>query len=50
MVLGPMTAGQVRGATVVRPALLARTEVDEGLVALLLADLGPAGRRRARGV
>jgi WD40 repeat protein len=43
VVLGPMTAGQVRDA-VVRPALLARAEVDEGLVALLLADLGPADR------
>jgi len=45
VVLGPMTAGQVRDA-VVRPALLARAEVDEGLVALLLADLGPAGQGR----
>jgi WD40 repeat protein len=44
VVLGPMTAGQVRDA-VVRPALLARADVDEGLVALLLADLGPAARR-----
>ena len=44
VVLGPMTAGQVRDA-VVRPALLARAEVDEGLVALLLADLGPADKR-----
>ena len=44
VVLGPMTAGQVRDA-VVRPALLARAEVDEGLVALLLADLGPVARR-----
>jgi WD40 repeat protein len=43
VVLGPMTAGQVRDA-VVRPALLARTEVDEGLIALLLADLAPAHR------
>ncbi len=43
VVLGPMTAGQVRDA-VMRPALLARAEVDEGLVALLLADLGPADR------
>ena len=43
VVLGPMTAGQVREA-VVRPALLARAEVDEGLVALLLADLAPADR------
>ena len=43
VVLGPMTAGQVRDA-VLRPALLARADVDEGLVALLLADLVPAGR------
>jgi WD40 repeat protein/transcriptional regulator with XRE-family HTH domain len=43
VVLGPMTAGQLRDA-VVRPALLARAEVDEGLLALLLADLGPADR------
>jgi WD40 repeat protein len=43
VVLGPMTAGQVRDA-VVRPALLARAEVDDGLIALLLADLGPADR------
>jgi WD40 repeat protein/transcriptional regulator with XRE-family HTH domain len=43
VVLGPMTASQVRDA-VRRPALLARTDVDEGLVALLLADLGPADR------
>jgi WD40 repeat protein len=43
VVLGPMTAGQVRDA-VVRPALLARAEVAEGLVALLLADLGPPDR------
>ncbi|HEY0932994.1 MAG TPA: helix-turn-helix domain-containing protein, partial [Trebonia sp.] len=43
VVLGPMTAGQVREA-VVGPARLARTEVDEGLVALLLADLAPAVR------
>ena len=43
VLLGPMTAGQVRDA-VVRPALLARAEVDEGLIALLLADLGPADK------
>ena len=43
VVLGPMTAGQVREA-VVRPALLARAEVDEGLIALLLADLAPADK------
>jgi WD40 repeat protein len=45
VVLGPMTAGQVRDA-VVRPALLARAEVEVGLLALLLADLGPADRDR----
>lgn len=43
VVLGPMTADQVRDA-VVRPAHLARAEVEEGLVALLLADLGGADR------
>ena len=44
VVLGPShRPGQVRDA-VVRPAALARAEVAEGLVALLLADLAPAGR------
>jgi WD40 repeat protein len=43
VVLGPMSASQVRDA-VVRPALLARADVDEGLVALLLADLAPPVR------
>jgi WD40 repeat protein len=42
VVLGPMTAEQVRRA-VVEPARLARTEVEEGLVGLLLADLAPHG-------
>ena len=42
VVLGPMTEGQVRDA-IVQPARLARADVDEGLVALLLADLAPAG-------
>jgi WD40 repeat protein/transcriptional regulator with XRE-family HTH domain len=41
VVVGPMTAEQVREA-VVRPARLARADVDDGLVALLLADLAPA--------
>jgi WD40 repeat protein len=41
VVLGPMTADQVRSA-VVEPARLAQANVDEGLVALLLADLAPA--------
>jgi WD40 repeat protein len=42
VVLGPMSEGQVRDA-IVQPARLARADVDEGLVALLLADLAPAG-------
>ena len=42
VVLGPMTEGQVRDA-IVRPARLARADVDEGLVALLLTDLAPSG-------
>jgi WD40 repeat protein len=42
VVLGPMTAEQVRRA-VVEPARLARADVEEGLVGLLLADLGPHG-------
>ena len=40
VVLGPMSAGQVRRA-VVEPARLARTEVADGLVEVLLADLAP---------
>jgi WD40 repeat protein/transcriptional regulator with XRE-family HTH domain len=40
VVLGPMTADQVRRA-VVEPARLARVTVEEGLVGLLLADLAP---------
>lgn len=40
VVLGPMTAEQVRRA-VVEPARLARTEVEAGLVEVLLADLAP---------
>ena len=46
VVLGPMSAGQVRRA-VVEPARLARTEVEAGLVELLLADLAPADLARA---
>ena len=41
VVLGPMTAEQVRRA-VVEPARLARVEVADGLVELLLRDLAPA--------
>lgn len=44
VVLGPMTAGQVRSA-VVQPARLARVDVDERLIRLLLADLAPAHRQ-----
>jgi WD40 repeat protein len=43
VVLGPMTAGQVRRA-VTAPAALAGPEVEEGLVEAVLADLAPAGR------
>ena len=42
VVLGPMNAEQVRRA-VVEPARLARTEVADGLVEVLLADLAPTG-------
>ncbi|HEY1698982.1 MAG TPA: helix-turn-helix domain-containing protein [Trebonia sp.] len=44
VVLGPMTASQVRSA-VVQPARLARADVDERLIRLLLADLAPAQRQ-----
>jgi WD40 repeat protein/transcriptional regulator with XRE-family HTH domain len=40
VVLGPMTAEQVRSA-VTEPARLARVDVEEGLVGLLLSDLAP---------
>ena len=40
VVLGPMTADQVRSA-VTEPARLARVDVEEGLVGLLLSDLAP---------
>jgi WD40 repeat protein len=40
VVLGPMTAEQVRRA-VAEPARLARTEVEDGLAELVLADLAP---------
>jgi WD40 repeat protein len=47
VVLGPMTAGQVRRA-VTAPAALTGPEVEEGLVEAVLADLAPAGRPDAR--
>ena len=40
VVLGPMTADQVSEA-IIEPAKLARVSVEEGLVAVLLADLAP---------
>jgi WD40 repeat protein/transcriptional regulator with XRE-family HTH domain len=40
VLLGPMTAEQV-GRAVTEPARLARVDVEEGLVGLLLADLAP---------
>lgn len=42
VVLGPMTSGQVRRA-ITEPARLARVDVEDGLVEVLLADLAPAG-------
>jgi WD40 repeat protein/transcriptional regulator with XRE-family HTH domain len=46
VVLGPMTAGQVHLA-ITEPARLARVNVEEGLVGLLLADLAPQDARDA---
>ena len=46
VVLGPMTADQVRRA-VIEPARLAQVDVEDGLVGLLLADLAPRGVRGA---
>jgi hypothetical protein len=40
VVLGPMTADQVRQA-IVEPARRAKLEVEDGLVELLLRNLGP---------
>ena len=40
VVLGPMSAEQL-GRAVVEPARLARTDVEEGLVGVVLADLAP---------
>ena len=42
VVLGPMTAEQVRRA-ITEPARLARLDVEDGLVELLLRRPGPAG-------
>lgn len=42
VLLGPMTAAEVRQA-VVEPARLARTEVESGLVEVVLAELAPRG-------
>ena len=47
VVLGPMTAGQVHRA-IAEPARLARVNVEDGLVGLLLADLAPQDARDAR--
>ena len=43
IVLGPMTAEQVRRA-ITEPARLARVDVEEGLVGLLLRDVTPPER------
>ena len=45
VVLGPMTAEQVRRA-ITEPARLARLDVEEGLVGLLLHDLAPPDNAR----
>jgi WD40 repeat protein/transcriptional regulator with XRE-family HTH domain len=45
VVLGPMTAEQVRRA-ITEPARLARLDVEEGLVGLLLHDLAPPDTAR----
>jgi WD40 repeat protein/transcriptional regulator with XRE-family HTH domain len=42
VVLGAMTEEQVR-RTITEPARLARVDVEDGLIALLLADLAPPG-------
>lgn len=42
VVLGPMTAEQVERA-IVQPARLARLDVEDGLVGVLLRDLAPGG-------
>ena len=48
VVLGPMTAEQVRRA-ITEPARLARLDVEEGLVGLLLHDLAPPRHRENGG-
>jgi WD40 repeat protein len=49
VVLGPMNAEQVRRA-IVEPARQARTEIEDGLVEVILADLAPpAGSGRGEG-
>jgi WD40 repeat protein/transcriptional regulator with XRE-family HTH domain len=44
LVVGPMTAAQVR-RVITEPARLARLDVEDGLVELLLRDLAPRGPR-----
>jgi WD40 repeat protein len=48
VLLRPMTAEQVRRA-ITEPARLARVDVEDGLVGLLLADLAPQGAAGASG-
>jgi WD40 repeat protein/transcriptional regulator with XRE-family HTH domain len=48
VLLGPMTAEQVRRA-ITEPARVARVNVEDGLVGLLLADLAPQGGAGAGG-
>jgi WD40 repeat protein/transcriptional regulator with XRE-family HTH domain len=47
VVLGPMTTEQVRRA-IVEPARMARLDVEDGLVELLLRDLAPPSARASR--
>ena len=46
LVLGPMTTEQVRRA-IIEPARMARLDVEDGLVELLLRDLSPPSARAA---
>ena len=46
VLLGPMTAEQIRRA-ITEPARVARVNVEDGLVGLLLADLAPQGAAAA---
>ncbi len=48
VVLGPMTTQQVERA-IVQPARLARLDVEDGLVSLLLRDLAPTGTSQEGG-